>query len=96
MLHDTLQSSGVRLAWAELKQAVASGRTEGEISAETFDVEAFLPDNYAAGSISALSSPVSDAARRRRPPHGHAHADADAGPKPCAAPRSAPGLYARA
>ena len=67
---------------------------EGEISAETFDVEAFLPDNYAAGSISALSSPVRDAARR--PPHGHAHADADAGPKPCAAPRSAPGLYARA
>ena len=34
---------------------------EGEISAETFDVEAFLPESYAAGTLSALSSPVSAA-----------------------------------
>merc|ERR1711957_579693 len=31
---------------------------EGEISAETFDVEAFLPESYAAGTLSALSSPM--------------------------------------
>ena len=37
---------------------------EGEISAETFDVEAFLPESYATGTLSALSSPVSAANRR--------------------------------
>ena len=36
---------------------------EGEISADTFDVEAFLPESYAAGTLSALSSPVSAAKR---------------------------------
>ena len=40
---------------------------EGEISAETFDVEAFLPESYAAGTLSALSSPVS-ATNRAAPP----------------------------
>ena len=35
---------------------------EGEISAESF--EAFLPESYAAGTLSALSSPVSAANRR--------------------------------
>ena len=40
---------------------------EGEISAETFDVEALLPESYAAGTLSALSSPVS-ATNRAAPP----------------------------
>ena len=45
---------------------------EGEISAESFEAflplgascEAFLPESYAAGTLSALSSPVSAANRR--------------------------------
>ena len=53
---------------AELSEAVdealrtgedVSELLRGEISAETFNVEAYLPDAFAAGSISALSSPVS-------------------------------------
>ena len=45
---------------------------EGEISAETFDVEAFLPESYAAGTLSALSSPVSAANRRTTISNPHA------------------------
>merc|ERR1740136_173151 len=37
---------------------VGTDGEEGEISAESFDVEAFLPESYAAGTLSALSSPM--------------------------------------
>lgn len=59
-------------------QDVTDVLMQGEISAETFNVEAFLPDGIAAGSISALSSPVRRGSRPALPPPARTSA--------CAAP----------